>query len=413
MKIAIVSTFLGQKSGGAEISSFLLAKKLNEKDDVFVVTTKIQEQLPFRAYSLNLVSKVPNSILMIGNWFIDFLMYLNLIYIFKKEKPDVVHVQDFSCLIPSLKVARKLKIPIVVSVRDFRFECNLSSCADKGKFVFNCNSNKYKSCLKKTLSARKLDKFSFFLFPFFYFQRQRLRKYSKKIDFYISVSDFVKNNLIRSNIKENKIKTINVLFPEWKLKGEKIEQNNDFVIFSAGILVKAKGFQNIIKAVAEIIKQKDVKKKIVLKIAGEGSYRNELEKLVSSLGIEKNEIFLGKLNYPQMNKAYLESDVVVQASIVPESLSRIIFESFSLKKPLIASDSGGNSELVKDGQTGLLVKDKFDYKEYVIKISKLINNKNLRKKLGDNAYQFLKNKSNDYIVKEHLLVYDFLIKNKK
>ena len=136
LKIAIVSTFLGKKSGGAEISSFLLAKNLTTTSDVCVITATIATDLPFKASSLEL-DMIPDIVLMIGTPLTNWYIYRKLLKILKKEDPDVVHIQDFSILDPALRAAKKLSIPTVMTVRDMRFHCNLDIEVEDNKIIRN------------------------------------------------------------------------------------------------------------------------------------------------------------------------------------------------------------------------------------------------------------------------------------
>ena len=55
-----------------------------------------------------------------------------------------------------------------------------------------------------------------------------------------------------------------------------------------------------------------------------------------------------------MPVAYKISDLIVSASIEPESFGRIAVEAQSMKRPILASDIGGSNETVENGKTGFL-----------------------------------------------------------
>ncbi|MBW3012118.1 glycosyltransferase family 4 protein [Candidatus Woesearchaeota archaeon] len=395
MKIAILGTFLGEKTSGAEISSYLLAKGLAESEKVFIVTRKLKEKMPCKAYSLPMAGFMPHNVLMIGTPCCDFYMYRKILSILKKEKPDIVHMQDFSIMIPAVKAAKKLGIPSVMTVRDFRFECNVDCFDEKGNFVFNASKKQYRQFLKKTLGKKAW--LSPVLYPYFYNRKNKLSKFSKKIDYFVSVSDFVKGNLMKFGIEKDKITTIHVPKPEWKPEPKKTKKTT---IFTAGLLVKAKGFQTIIKAFDIISKNTDAE----LRIAGTGSYEKQLKELALKLGLKDRIQILGKISYEQIKNEYFNSDFVLQASIVPESLSRIIFEAFSAKKPIIAADSGGNKELVINGKNGYLV-PKQDFKAMADKMQILIKNPKLAKKMGLAGYKLIQTDNAKNITARHIKLY--------
>ena len=52
--------------------------------------------------------------------------------------------------------------------------------------------------------------------------------------------------------------------------------------------------------------------------------------------------------------AYKISDIVISASIEPETFGRISVEAQSMEKPIIASNVGGSNETIIDNKTGIL-----------------------------------------------------------
>jgi len=85
---------------------------------------------------------------------------------------------------------------------------------------------------------------------------------------------------------------------------------------------------------------------------GEG-YRNMLAELAAGLGVEKNIIFLGHRS--DISQILSATDICVNSSL-SEGLSNSVLEYMAAGKPVVATDVGGNSELVVHGKTGLLVR---------------------------------------------------------
>lgn len=87
-------------------------------------------------------------------------------------------------------------------------------------------------------------------------------------------------------------------------------------------------------------------------LVGDGPLRSHLENLSHELGIASKTVFFG---IQQDVGTYLSTfDVAVLVSNF-EGCSNVILEAMTLGKPVIATDVGGNKELVEDGKTGLLV----------------------------------------------------------
>jgi glycosyltransferase involved in cell wall biosynthesis len=89
-----------------------------------------------------------------------------------------------------------------------------------------------------------------------------------------------------------------------------------------------------------------------LLVIGDGPLHGELESLTARLNIRANVTFLGTRNdVPDLLAAL---DLFILSSI-SESLSLTLIECCAAGKPIVATDVGGNREIVRHGQTGLLV----------------------------------------------------------
>jgi glycosyltransferase involved in cell wall biosynthesis len=88
-------------------------------------------------------------------------------------------------------------------------------------------------------------------------------------------------------------------------------------------------------------------------ILGDGMLRPMLENLTKELGIESNVSFLG--NQTEVGSYVSAFDIVCLCSAEPEGCSNSILEAMALGKPVIATNAGGNNELVTDGENGLVI----------------------------------------------------------
>ncbi len=87
-------------------------------------------------------------------------------------------------------------------------------------------------------------------------------------------------------------------------------------------------------------------------LVGDGPLRAGLEAMVQELGIAAKFIFAGERHDIPAMLSSMDVSVLISSS---ESLSNVILESMAAGVPVIATDVGGNPELVKDGETGILV----------------------------------------------------------
>lgn len=120
-------------------------------------------------------------------------------------------------------------------------------------------------------------------------------------------------------------------------------------LFAFGRLEQIKGFDLLISGYAKLHSRFDVK----LLIAGDGSERNNLQKLIDSLGLTEKVILLGRLT-PCEIVQYSQN---AQINIIPsrrEPFGIVALESIAAKRPLIATNTGGLPEVI-DSRFGISV----------------------------------------------------------
>ncbi|EYB66762.1 hypothetical protein DEIPH_ctg076orf0022 [Deinococcus phoenicis] len=86
---------------------------------------------------------------------------------------------------------------------------------------------------------------------------------------------------------------------------------------------------------------------------GEEAYAQELRRLTREWGLEDRVHFLGfRGDVPALMRSV---DVVLHTSTAAEPLGRVILEGMLARRPVIATAAGGALEIVRDGESGLLV----------------------------------------------------------
>jgi glycosyltransferase involved in cell wall biosynthesis len=125
---------------------------------------------------------------------------------------------------------------------------------------------------------------------------------------------------------------------------------DEFVWMAVGRLVVQKDFPNLLRAFAQL-----EDKKSILLIAGNGALRDELATYAAELGIADRVRFAGVR--PDISGWYNAADAYVMSSIF-EGLSIALLEAAASGLPFVATDVGGNREIVLDGVNGYLVPSK-------------------------------------------------------
>ncbi len=299
---------------GAEKSIVQIALHLEEVSPIFIHLYKGDklksslEKNGIKVYSLELDAE--NSFKEAVN---------SIIPIVNKEKPEIIH----STLFRADLVARKLKqfFPHIILV---------------GSFVSNSYGvNRY----KQLPSISRIKLFS---------TQLRDRMTASKVDFFVCNSKAIKKSNIKAlGIPGNNVKVIyrGRCFDDYLPTAESVsllkkELNLDghTVFLNVSRLHKGKGQLDLLKSFKVLNTQNP---KLILLIAGEGSFRVELEDLINSLGLENNVFLLGyREDIPELLAI---SDYFVFTSYF-EGLPGALIEAIISKTPSIVSDIAENRE---------------------------------------------------------------------
>jgi glycosyltransferase involved in cell wall biosynthesis len=148
-----------------------------------------------------------------------------------------------------------------------------------------------------------------------------------------------------------------------------------------GRLKKYKGVQHVIRGLAAMRNRE-----AVLEIAGAGDYRPELESLVASLDLGARVRFLGRISEPEKLALLRRSWGLVFAS-PKEGWGITNLEAAACATPVIASNSPGIRESIRDGETGYLVPHG-DAGAMGSAMDRLSNSRELVESLGRDARRF-------------------------
>ncbi|MCP5195977.1 MAG: TIGR03088 family PEP-CTERM/XrtA system glycosyltransferase [Gammaproteobacteria bacterium] len=126
-----------------------------------------------------------------------------------------------------------------------------------------------------------------------------------------------------------------------------------WVIGTVGRLEKVKDQLNLVRAFIQLVeKVPDARRRLRLVIVGDGSLRAELESLLRESGIQDLAWLPGAQDdVPNLLRAL---DIFVLPSQA-EGISNTILEAMACGLPVVATQVGGNAELVVEGETGRLV----------------------------------------------------------
>ena len=127
-------------------------------------------------------------------------------------------------------------------------------------------------------------------------------------------------------------------------------------ILAVGSLEKIKGFDYLIRAVAELAGRGIG---VNLDLIGSGPERERLAKLTARLGVASRVTFRGFLPFDEVRRAMAEATLLVHPSPgLGDAVPTVIKEAMSVGTPVIATRVAGIPELLDDGRCGVLVPPK-------------------------------------------------------
>ncbi len=148
---------------------------------------------------------------------------------------------------------------------------------------------------------------------------------------------------------------------------------------------------------------KILSKKIKAKylIAGEGPLREQIEKRIEELNLQKDVYVLGFRS--DVENVFADLDVLLYTS-KEEGLGSTLLDAMAYGLPIVATEGGGIPEIVKNEFNGLTTKVQ-DSEKLAEQVMRMLNNTTLREKLIANAKEYVKGFSKQEMAKKTLEVY--------
>lgn len=329
--------------GGAQKYVFDISRELIKRKDINLsvflggngdLKTKLEE---IGVKTINTNSKRDISI------FKDIKTFFELFKLFKKEKPDIIHLNSSKIGFLGALAGRLCGIKKIIFTAH--------------GWVFNEDRN-------------------FIEKKFFYLLQKATVLLSHKT---IAVSDVVRRQI---KINKKKIVVINngiqdidllskdlaresLLIKIFSKKPDIIDKISNKTIWIGTIseLHKNKGLEYVIEAVSKL------KENIILVIIGEGEERKKLEENIVKYGASNKIFILGKI---ENASSFLRAFDLFTLTSITEALPYVLLEAGKAKVPVVTSDVGGIPEIIENEKTGLLTKPKNveDIKEKILNIIK-------------------------------------------
>lgn len=304
-----------------------------------------------------------------------------------KEKPDLVHVHNLYPLISPaiLHVIKKFRIPIVMTVHNYRLLCPNGLFFNKGLICEKCTGlSKEINCITNNCEGSILKSTGYALRNFW----ARIKKsYISNIDTFLCLTEFQKKKLVANSFAKEKCEVVPNFYNKEIIELDYNIADRNYVAF-AGRISPEKGISVLLDAARKL-------PHIPFQLAGEmrEGYMKEIE-------IPKNVIFRGMLDSKSMIDFYSKARLYVHASVCYEGFPMVFPEAMANKLPIVAPNMAGYPEIAEENFNGLLF-ETGNSDSLADTINTLWNNHNLSKKLGGNGFKKVQEKysSNAYYKK--------------
>lgn len=215
-------------------------------------------------------------------------------------------------------------------------------------------------------------------------KRWFLRVLYPKASGFLAVCHFTADQLANLGVGKERIEIVVPMLALDKTDG--VAQDKDHRgarVLTVGRLERRKGFRELIEAIARLV---DRIPEIELTIVGDGPERPILEQMADRLGVSDRIAFAGRVSDDDLVKLYRQSDVFVLANLFlddgnVEGAPTVFIEAGAHGLPVIGGISGGTSDVVHNGETGVLV-DPSDVAELSEAIARVLQDPDLAAKMG-------------------------------
>ena len=337
-----------------------MIERLKEKE-IKVLKRKIDQKNPYKIFTN--INKFKN--------------------LFLENKVSLVHARSRAPAWSAYYASKKLNIPFITTWHGHAEESSLFK-------------KKYNSIMLKGNAVIANSKYT-------------AKKISENYKYDISNIDIIPRGVNSSDYAESNFSEQEIL----DLKRKWIIKDDQKVILLPARYTRWKGHELAIRACSKIIEENPKLNISIIFIGnkeGNERYIKNLEQLSNTLGLSNYIKILG--NFENMALAYHVSDIILYPSIIPEPFGRVPIEAQAAGKIIIASNNGGMTETIKEGDdnTGFRIKNN-DMEDLKNKVHLALNlNDDEINNLRKRAIEYVdKNFSLENMCKKTLDVYDRIL----
>jgi glycosyltransferase involved in cell wall biosynthesis len=264
--------------------------------------------------------------------------------IVEEAEPDLVHLHNFAHqLSPSiLDALADFPGPVVQTLHDYKLTCpTYLHRTAAGEICERCKGGRAWNCVIHRCNGGSVPRSAVNAIEWGW---HRARRTYDRIDLFLCPSRFIRDKCVEHGIASERL----WLLPNFLFASDYAATPPGSTVLYAGRLSEEKGLDALLEAVARV-------PHATLVLAGEGPDRAALEARAAALGIADRVRFAGFLSGPAFEDAWRESAFLVLPSRVWEVSPMVIQEAYARGRPVVAYRFGAVPEVVRDGETGVLV----------------------------------------------------------
>ena len=268
--------------------------------------------------------------------------YRDLQNTLRKEQPDVVHFHNtFPLVSPSAYYAVKAEgIAVVQTLHNYRWLCPSSVFYRENRTCEDCMGTAVPwpavlhACYRGSYVASAGVAMMLMM-------HRTMRTLQKKVDRFIALSEFSRSKFIQGGLPEQKV----VVKPNFVNNDCGIGKGDGNYALFVGRLSQEKGLDPLLAA------WQNIGLRLPLKIVGDGPLGPQVASRAATLsGLE----CLGFQTGDVVNRLMAQATCLVVPSVWYEGFPKVIVEAYGRGLPVVASDLGSLSSVVRDRTTGLL-----------------------------------------------------------
>jgi len=162
--------------------------------------------------------------------------------------------------------------------------------------------------------------------------------------------------------------------------------DNGYIVLFVGVVQSRKNIAGIVRAFSKVIQKVPQAQLRIVGPTPSEDYMTRIKRLIFELGITEKVIWLGHITQEQVLAEYVKCALLVMFS-EEETSPMAIAQATAAGKPVVASNIGGISDMVQDGENGYLV-PKEDEDSLYERITELLLDKKLRLRMGKVAKKY-------------------------